>query len=138
MKTKLFTLALIAISFVGCAWERSSTTDKSGIVRRHSSITPITPPVDSIVRVEVSSIGIVAGQNQVTQSPEATIGYKRATYTRIPTGTNKVYSADVRASIGVDGGLKVGIAENLETGAAVESNTKDKATSILDKAVNAK
>lgn len=79
------------------------------------------PPTEwKVVRVEVSSIGLSVGQNQATQTPEAVIGYKRATYTSVPTGTNVVYAAPVRATIGVDGGFKVGVAESLETGTATD------------------
>lgn len=110
MKTTLSLLSVILLC--GCAgrieWKRGIALD------------PVTPPANSVVRAEVSSIGLSVGQNQASQTPEVVIGYKRATYTRVPTSTNGINVVPVRATIGVDGGLKVGITESLETGDAAK------------------
>lgn len=73
---------------------------------------PVTPPPNAVVRLTVRSIGIHAGQNQATQTPELVIGYRSATYDRIPTGTN-ITVPHVSARIDVDRGS---IAESIETG----------------------
>lgn len=73
-------------------------------------------PTNAVIRAEVSSIGITVDQNQATQTPEAVIGYKRATYTRIPTAVGaEVSVAPVNAGINVEAGLTPNIKENLST-----------------------
>lgn len=107
-------IPLCALVLCGCA---AKVEWKKGV-----SFKQTLPPTEwKIVRAEVSSIGVSVGQNQATQTPEVSIGYKRATYTSVPTSTNGINVVPVRATIGVDGGFKVGIAESFETGEAAKS-----------------
>jgi hypothetical protein len=106
MKTLLVLLA--AVLLVGC---------KTKIGGEYGFTTePIVPPQDAAVRITVRNIGLHVGQNAATQTPEAQLGYQSATYDRIPTSTNQVYIAPVRAAIAVKGGFDVSVDENLETG----------------------
>lgn len=107
-------LALMLPLLAGCAefkWGRGGLRLK-----------PVTPPKDAVVRVTVRNIGIHAGQNQATQTPELNIGYQSVTYDRVPTSTNPIYAAPMRASIDVAGGLTVGVNERLEVGVFAATN----------------
>jgi hypothetical protein len=127
--------ALAAILFFGCAYNHETRINVDGTTTKQRSFTPVTPPKDSVVRVEVSSIGFTVGQNPATQQPEGVLGYKRATYTRIPTATSEVYSAAVRATIGVEAGLgkSGGISELLEAGTATARTNGSAATTLIEK-----
>ena len=106
MKTLLL---LLVAALCGC----SIRLGKSGF-----SSKPVTPPANAAVRVTVRNIGIHAGQNQATQTPEVNIGYQSTTYDRIPTsvGTN-IFIAPVKAGIGVmTEGFAPSITETIETG----------------------
>jgi hypothetical protein len=125
MKTLTLILGLLsAFVFTGA----SCRIGKDG-----ASVTPVTPPPDSVVRITVRSIGVSVGQNQATQTPEAQIGYKSATYDRVPTSTNPVYAAPVKADIGVTGeGFGARITENFQTGAAITEVERNALRRVMD------
>lgn len=106
-------LLILSLLLSGCAVKLGGT--------KGLAINPPKPPAGSYVRITGRSIGLHLGQNPASQSPEIVLGYKSATYDRLPTsiGTN-IFIPSVRATIGVGGSLTATVAEGLETGDAAK------------------
>lgn len=106
------TLRNILFLVMASLWLTACTVE---IGRRGAKFSNIAPPPGAIVHARGSAIGIVVGQNQASQTPEVTIGYKSATYSRIPVGSN-TDAPNFKADIGVDVGPGGnGISEKVET-----------------------
>lgn len=102
-------VSICAWLLTGCAFEFESCGKRVAVGLPK-------PPTNAVVGISYTKIGIVAEQNPATQTPSLTVGYVRASYYRVPTGTN--WSAPlVEAGVTTtQDGLKTTIAEKFQTG----------------------
>lgn len=101
-------LPLLAIVLSGCAIELTGP-------KRTVIIGLPKPPTNAVVGISFTKIGIIVQQNPASGSPEATIGYQRGYYFRVPMGTNWI--PPVRAGVTTEqSGFKTTITDFFSTG----------------------